>query len=81
MEIEIHRVSCRACDEIFNGTTHKEAEEKHRQHIENCQTIIALEKVERFRKEAEKILGRKMAFLEASKLLTRKTKGDRDERI
>ncbi len=69
VEIEIHRISCRACDEIFNGTTPKEAEEKHQQHVESCEMIKALEKVERFRKKAEKILGRKMTFLEASKLI------------
>ena len=69
MEIEIYRVSCRACDEIFHGATLEEAEEKHRQHIRNCETIKALEKIERFRIEAEKILGRKMTSLEASKLL------------
>lgn len=34
--------------------------------------IKALKKIERFRKKAEKILGRKMTFLEASKLLTGK---------
>ena len=69
MKVEIHRVSCRACDEIFHGRTLEEAEEKHRQHIKTCPTIEAFEKIERFRKEAEKILGRKMTFLEASKLL------------
>lgn len=72
MKIEIHRVSCRACDAIFCGTTPKEAEEKHRQHIEKCEIIKTLEKIERFRKKAEKILGRKMTFLEAAKLLGRK---------
>lgn len=65
----IYRVSCRACDEIFCGVTLEEAEKKHQQHIKKCETIKGLEKIERFRKEAEKILGRKMTFLEASKLL------------
>ena len=74
MDIEIHRVSCRACDEIFCGTTPEEARKKHQQHIKKCQTIKALEKIERFRKEAEKILGRKMTFLEASKLIVNKRK-------
>ena len=69
MEIEIHRFSCRACNEIFSGLTPEEAKEKHRQHIKNCDLIIILEKIERFRKKAEKILGRKMTFLEASKLI------------
>lgn len=69
MEIEIHRVSCRACDKIFCAETFKEAKDMHRQHIEKCKTIKALKKIERFRKKAEKILGRKMTFLEASKLL------------
>lgn len=69
MKIKIHRVSCRACDEIFTGITPEEAKEKHRQHIEKCETIKVLEKVERFRKASEKILGRKMTFLEAAKLL------------
>ena len=68
-KILIHRVSCRGCDEIFNGVTPKEAEDKHRQHIKTCQAIIALQKVERFRKKAEKILGRKVTFLEAAKLV------------
>lgn len=67
--IEIHQVSCRACDEIFSGLTLEEAEKKHQQHIKKCETIKTLKKVERFRKKAEKILGRKMTFLEASKLL------------
>ena len=71
-KIEIHRVSCRACDEMFHGKTPEEAEEKHRQHIKSCQTIVALEKVERFRKATEKILGRKMTFLEAAKLIETK---------
>jgi len=74
MKIEIHRVSCRACDEIFCAGTLKEAEEKLQQHTENCETIKTLEKIEKFRKETEKILGRKMTFLEASKLLTDKKK-------
>ncbi len=69
MEIEIYRVSCRGCDEMFNGTTLKEAEAKHREHIKHCETIKALEKVERFRGQAEEILGRKMTFLEAAKLI------------
>ena len=69
MEIEIHRISCEACDEIFHGRTPEEAAEKHRKHVKGCQTIVALEKIERFKKKAEKILGRKMTFLEASKLL------------
>ena len=73
-KIVIHRVSCRACDEIFNGATPKEAEDKHCQHIKTCQAIKTLEKVERFRKKAEKILGRKMTFLEASKLVRVKWK-------
>ncbi len=59
MKIEIHRVSCRACDEIFCGATSEEAKKKHQQHIKQCQTIKALKKIERFRKKAEKILGRK----------------------
>ena len=71
-QITIHRVSCRACEEIFNGTTPKEAEDKHREHIKTCQAIKALEKVERFRKKSEKILGRKMTFLEAAKLIRSK---------
>ena len=69
MKIEIYRVSCRACDEIFYGRTLKEAEKKHRQHIKKCDTIIALEKVARFQKEASKILGREVTYLEAAKLL------------
>ena len=69
MEIEIHRVSCRACDEIFSGLTLEEAEEKYRQHIKNCESIKVLEKIERFRKKAGEVLGRKMTFLEAAKLL------------
>ena len=73
-KIIIHRVSCRACNETFNGATPKEAEDKHRQHIKTCQAIIALEKVERFRKKAEKILGRKVTFLEAAKLSKAKWK-------
>ncbi len=68
-QIVIHRVSCRGCDEIFNGTTIEEAEDKHRKHIKTCQALKTLEKVERFRKKAEKILGRKMTFLEAAKLM------------
>ena len=51
MKIEIHRISCRACDEIFHGRTPEEAAEKHRQHVKDCQTIVALEKIERFRKK------------------------------
>ena len=58
-----------ACGEIFHGATLEEVKEKHRQHIKNCETIKALKKVEGFRKRAEKILGRRMTFLEASKLL------------
>lgn len=69
MKIEIHRVSCSGCDEIFSGTTLEEAEAKHQEHIKHCETIKALEKVERFRKEAEKILGRKVTFLEAAKFI------------
>lgn len=69
MKIEIHRVSCRACEELFCGMTLDEAKEKHRQHIKTCPAIEALEKVERFRKKAEKILGRKMTFLEVAKLI------------
>ena len=69
MKIEIHRVSCRACDEIFCGRTQKEANDKHRQHIKKCPLLTALIKVERFRRKAEKILGRKVTFLEAAKLL------------
>ena len=72
MDIEIHRVSCRACNEIFCGITPEKAERKHQQHIKKCETIKALNKIEGFRKKAEKILGRKMTFLEASKLLTSK---------
>ncbi len=72
MNIEIHRVSCRACEEVFCGLTLEKAKKKHQQHIKKCETIKALEKVERFRKKAEKILGRKMTFSEASKLLTSK---------
>lgn len=69
MEIEIFRVGCGACNEVFNGVTQEAAEEKHRQHIKNCETIKALQKVENFRKEAEKILGRKVTFKEAGKML------------
>jgi len=69
MKIEIHRVSCRACNEIFCGRTLKEAEEKHRQHIKKCQTIKALEKVTMFQKKASKILGREVTLKEAYKLL------------
>ncbi|KKL85131.1 hypothetical protein LCGC14_1957810 [marine sediment metagenome] len=63
------RVSCRACGEIFKGLTRREARKKHKQHVKTCESIKAIEKVERFRKEAEKILGRKMTFLEACYLL------------
>lgn len=69
MKIVIHRVSCRACVQIFCAETLEKAKKKHRQHIKNCQALKVLQKVERFRKRAEKILGRKMTFLEASKLL------------
>jgi len=69
MEIEIHRVSCRACNEIFCGRTIEEAEEQHRQHIKKCQTIKALEKVSRFQKKASKILGQEVTTREACKLL------------
>jgi len=69
MKIIIHRVSCRACDQVFCAGSREKAEKKHRQHIKNCQALKALQKVERFRKRAEKILGRKMTFLETAKLL------------
>ena len=73
MNIEIHRVSCRACEEIFCGRTLEEAKEKHRQHIKKCETIIALEKIDRFTKKAEKILGRELTRKEVFKLLGIKT--------
>lgn len=69
MEIKIFRVSCRACNEVFNGMTQEVVNEKHQLHIKNCETIKALEKVERFRKEAERILERKVTLKEAGKLL------------
>ena len=68
-KLYIHRVSCRACDEIFSGLTFEEVTEKHQEHIKNCDAIKALEKVEKFRKEAEEVLGRKMTFSEATKLV------------
>ena len=68
-KIEIHRISCRGCEKIFCGRTLEEAEDLHQQHLGKCDTLIALQKVERFRKESEKILGRKMTFLEAAKLI------------
>lgn len=68
-EIEIHRVSCRACNEIFAGMTLKEAEEKHRQHLEVCQTLKVLEKVCRFQEKASIILGREVTTKEVRKLL------------
>jgi len=67
--IEIHRVSCKACDKMFHGATLEEAEEKHRQHIKKCKSIKALEKVVRFQKKASKILGREVTTKEACKLL------------
>jgi hypothetical protein len=69
MDIEIHRVSCRACDEIFCGLTLGEAKKKHREHIKKCEIIDALKKIGKFRKNAEKILGRKMTQKEVFKLL------------
>lgn len=69
VEIEIHRVSCRACNEIFCGMTLKEAEEKHRQHIKKCEIIKALKKVSRLQNKFEKILGRKLTRTEVYKLL------------
>lgn len=63
MKIEIHRIGCRGCDEIFNGVTPEEAEAKHQEHIKHCETIKALEKIERFREQAEKIF-RRICFFE-----------------
>lgn len=75
MNIEIHRVSCRACGEVFNGITLEEAKKKHRQHIKSCETIKALEKIERFQKEASKILKREVSIKEAMELLGVNLKG------
>jgi len=69
MKIEIYRISCRACDQIFCSRSLEKAKKKHRQHIRNCQTLKALQKIERFRKKAERILGRKISFFEAANLV------------
>jgi len=68
-EIRVYRVSCRACDEIFCGLTLEEAKERHQKHIKKCPAITALEKVECFRVEAEKVLGREMTLKEAIKIV------------
>lgn len=68
-KIAIYRVSCRACNKEFRALSLKKAKALHREHIKTCDTILALEKVERFRRTAEKILGRKMTFKETIDLI------------
>jgi len=68
-KVVIHRFSCRACNEVFCGLTLEEAKKKHQEHIKTCDIILGLEKIEGFRRKCEEILGRKMTFKEASKLL------------
>ena len=69
MKITIYQVKCRACNKMFGGMTLKEAKAKHKEHIKDCETIKVLEKVHRFWKKAEKILGRKLKYNEVCKLL------------
>lgn len=68
-ELKIYRVSCRACDEMFSGLSLEEAIKRHQKHIKTCPALSVLEKVEKFRKESERILGRKMSFKEALKIV------------
>lgn len=61
-QITIHRISCRACGEIFCARTLKKAVHKHKIHVGKC-------KILRFWKEANKILGKELTHSEVAKLL------------
>ncbi len=69
-EIVIYRCSCNACGKVFCGITQAKANAEHKKHIKKCDTIIAIKKVEHFRKACEEILGRKVTTKEAAKLLS-----------
>lgn len=63
MKIVIHRVSCKACGKIFSGLTLKDAEQKHKEHVDNdCKIIGFWEKV-------NEILGREVTWGEIRRLL------------
>lgn len=81
MEIKIHRVSCRACDEIFYGKTLKEAKEKHKKHTKECPIIQAWKKVARFHEKAEKILGKKLTTQDVLEMLGIKRKKKRKRKM
>ena len=58
----IHRVSCRACGEMFCASSLKKAKDKHQQHIKSCKILSFWEK-------ANKILGRELTQEEVDKLM------------
>jgi hypothetical protein len=68
-KITIYRCSCRACNEQFAGCSQEEANAKHHEHIKTCDGIKALEKLGRFWRKTENILGRKVSYQEIAELL------------
>jgi hypothetical protein len=76
----IYRCICKACGKEFCGLTQKKANATHKEHIKSCETIIAIEKVYRFHKAAEKILGHKISYKKTYELLGIKIKKRRAEK-
>lgn len=71
MEIKIHRVSCRVCGEIFHGATQKEANKKHKHHVDkDCKLLRCWQKF-------NEILGRELTKKEFYEIIGVKKKSRR----